>query len=164
MVDPSDAMPSFQEAFLRGELLLRPGVLDPSLHVHKDHAPDGQMRLTYARFEGQVVTALVMVCRAEPLDDLLCFQFGVAVPEQFRRQGRAKDLMSAAIRELQNGLGGAGVREFYIEAVIHPDNVASRRVAETCISPAPASGTDDLSGQPALQYIAKLEAKALRPG
>jgi len=37
MTDPSNALKSFQQALLRGETQLRPGVLDPDLYLYVDN-------------------------------------------------------------------------------------------------------------------------------
>ena len=64
----------------------------------------GSPQFTYVRLDGHTVTALVMFVHVQPLKELLCFQLGVAVPEKYRAQGRAKEIVTAATAELQNGL------------------------------------------------------------
>ncbi len=92
MTDPSDALTSFQQALLDGEMQLGRGDIDPELSVHHD-SPQGKMRLTYARLEGQTVTALALVVMGDPIEGLPCFELGVAVPEEYRSQGRAKKIV-----------------------------------------------------------------------
>jgi hypothetical protein len=84
-----------------------------------------------------------------------CFAIGYAVPQPIRSQGRAKDVVSAAIAELQNGPGRYGA--LYIKAVVGTDNLASQRIAEHFISNAPVSIRDKHSGLPALQHVRKIE-------
>ena len=45
MTDPSNALQSFQQALLRGEMQLQRGVLHPDLYLHVDD-PNGQTRFT----------------------------------------------------------------------------------------------------------------------
>ncbi len=114
------------------------------------------MRLTYARLEGQTVTALALVVMGDPIEGLPCFELGVAVPEEYRSQGRAKKIVEAAIAELKHGLARNKISTFYVEAVVGTANEASKRVAAAIISASPVAGTDYLSGLPALQYVRKI--------
>ena len=155
MTDPSDALTSFQQALLDGEMQLGRGDIDPELSVHHD-SPQGKMRLTYARLEGQTVTALALVVMGDPIEGLPCFELGVAVPEEYRSQGRAKKIVEAAIAELKHGLARNKISTFYVEAVVGTANEASKRVAAAIISASPVAGTDYLSGLPALQYVRKI--------
>ena len=81
---------------------------------------------------------------------------GVAVPETYRKQGRAKKIVEAAIAELKHGLARNKISTFYVEAVVGIDNEAPKRVAAAIISPTAVAGTDHLSGLPAYQYIRKI--------
>lgn len=58
MTDPSNALQSFQQGLLHGEIQLQPGVLDRNIYLYVDH-PNGSRRLTYVRLEGTTVTAFV---------------------------------------------------------------------------------------------------------
>lgn len=159
MTDPFAALESFQEAFANCGLPLQRGSIDTELFVYVDH-PTGTRRFTYIRLDCRTVTALVMFALAEPLEGTPCFQIGYAVPERYRRQGRAKDIVLAAIAELKNGLTRSGVPTFYIEAVVGIDNEPSKRIAAATISTSPVAITDHFSGLPALQYILKVEKDA----
>jgi hypothetical protein len=117
LTDSSDALTSFQQALLDGEIQLRRDDLDPKLFVHHD-SPQGKMRLTYARLDGQTVTALALVVMGDPIEGLPCFELGVAVPEEYRRQGRAKKIVEAAIAELKHGLARNKIPTFYVEAIV----------------------------------------------
>jgi hypothetical protein len=163
MVDPSNALQSFQRELLRGRIGLQPGQLDPGLFLHVDTAL-GERRLTYVRLEGQTVTALVMFVVSEPIDRTTCFGIGYAVPEGYRNQGRAKEIIEAAIADLRHGLGRQGPFEFYVEAIIGASNLASQRVAEQVISKKPIAVTDQQSGLPAFQYLRKVEPLKRRRG
>lgn len=156
LTDPLVALTSFQAVFEREGIPLQPGIIDPALFVHLDQ-PTGSPRFTYVRLDRRTVTALVMFAQVPPLKGLPCFQLGVAVPEKYRAQGRAKEIVSAAIAELQDGLGRNGVAAFYIEAVVGTDNEPSKRVAAATISADPVPITDEYSGLPALHYIRKID-------
>jgi hypothetical protein len=155
MTDPAEALASFQEALLAGEIRLQRGAVDPDLYVYADR-PNGMPRLTYVRLEAQTVTVFVNFALADPVEGMPCFQIGYAVPPSLRRQGRAKNAVTAALAELQVGMRRNGVAGFYIEAVVGVDNPASQRVAEETIAPTATPITDEVSGQPALQYLREI--------
>jgi hypothetical protein len=157
MTDPTAALIDFQRVFETEGIPLQPGVIDPILFVHLDR-PTGTPRFTYVRLHRRTVTALVMFAQVPPLKGLPCFQLGVAVPEKFRAQGRAKEIVTAAIAELQYGLGRNGIPAFYIEAVVGTDNEPSKRVAAATISVDPVPITDEFSGLPALHYLRKIDS------
>jgi hypothetical protein len=157
MTDPFAALESFQEAFANGVLSLQRGVIDPELFIHVDHPNGSTRRFTYVRLDRRTVTALVMFVLVDPLEGSPCFQIGYAVPERYRAQGRAKDIVVAAIAELKRGLTGNGVPAFYVEAVVGTDNEPSMRVAAATLSTSPVQITDHVSGLPALQYLLKVE-------
>ena len=156
MTDPTAALIDFQRIFGTEGIPLQPGVIDRALFVHLDR-PANSPRLTYVRLDGRTVAALVMFTQVQPLEGLPCFQMGVAVPETHRRQGRAREIVTAALGELQAGLGRSGVQTFYIEAVVGMENEPSKRVAAATISETPRPITDELSGLQALQYVRKIE-------
>jgi hypothetical protein len=156
MTDPSNALQSFQEELLLGTILLRRTKLDPNLWVYRDNVA-GASRISYARLEGNTVTALVMFTPEKPIKGIPCAGIGYATPEAYRNQGRAKEIIMAAIADMQYGLGLQGLSAFYVEAIIGADSMASRRVAEQLISDAPEAMTDGLSGLPAFRYIRLIE-------
>jgi hypothetical protein len=155
MTDPSDALTSFQQALLDGEIQLQRGQLDPELFVYADR-PNGEMRLTYVRLERQTVTVLVILAPIEPIGGTPCFQIGVAVPEAYRNQGRAREAMIAAIAELKCGLARNKVPTFYVEAIVGTHNEPSQHVAAATLSTTPVKVTDQFSGLPALRYVRKI--------
>ncbi|TJV41888.1 MAG: GNAT family N-acetyltransferase [Mesorhizobium sp.] len=157
MTDPAIGMHSFQEALDDNVLDLTPGMVDQTVFVHLDY-PDGvEPRWTYVRLETGKVTAFVNILVVEPVEGIPCFGIGYAVPEQFRNQGRAKELVGAAIEEMREGFGKAGMPEFFVEAIIDQDNLASQHVASATLSPDPVSVVDQLSGKPAFQYVRRLQ-------
>src|SRR5258708_2326788 len=83
---------------------------DPNLFVHLD-APNGppEIRFTYVRLKGKTVTAMVIFAAEPPIDGKPSFAVGYAVPKAFQKQGRAKDVLVAAIADMQAGLSWNGV-------------------------------------------------------
>jgi RimJ/RimL family protein N-acetyltransferase len=158
MTDPSIAMQSFQQELLRHKPKLRRGELDKDLYVYVD-APHGEPRFTYVRLEGKMVTAFVELASVEPIEGTTCVALGYAVPEAYRRQGRAKEAVKAAIAEMQHGLGRNGISVFYVEAIVGADNKPSQRIAEQVISDAPVAIADEISGLPAFRYVRRVEPK-----
>jgi hypothetical protein len=155
MTDPSDALRSFQQAFIDGEMQLRRGEIDPELFVHVDR-PQGETRFTYVRLQHRTVTALAIFVLTEPIEGIPCFQLGCAVPEAYRGQGRAKSIVDASIIEMKNGLARNKIPAFYVEAIVGTHNEASQHVAAAAISSTPVEVTDQFSGLPALQYLRKI--------
>lgn len=152
LTDPTDTLVSFQKALLDGEIQLQPGALDKNIFVHTDR-PAGTPRLTYVKLDRRQVTALAVFVLVEPIDGVRCFQIGYAVPEAMRCQGRAKDIVNAAMSELWNGLSRNGFSSLCIEAIVGADNDASKSVAAATISSAPKAITDEASGSPAFHYV-----------
>jgi hypothetical protein len=153
MTDPSVGMKSFQRALKSGRIIVSAACTDPDLFVHLD-APHGppELRYTYVRLKGIRVTALAMFAAQPPIEGKLCFTVGYAVPKALRRQGRAKDVLVAGIADMQAGLARTGFPEFYLEAVVAADNLASQRIAEQTISDKPEAITEGFSGLPAFKY------------
>ena len=155
MTDPGNAVDSFQKVFSDGRIKLQKGSLDSDLYLFYD-APKGTPRFTYVRLEEKTVTAFVEFVPWDPIDGLRCMHIGYAVPEAYRGKGRATEIVTAAIAELKNGLKRGGIKEFYVEAMVGSDNVASQHVAAKAISDKPVETMDRISGLPALQYLRKI--------
>lgn len=153
MTDPSDALRSFQGQLK--QLQLHQCDLDKELFVHIDH-PDGNPRFTYVRLKDQTVTTLVNFIPVDPIKGIPCFQIGYAVPEAYRKQGRAKDTVIAAIAEMKNGLERNKLKTFYLEAIVGKENEASKKVADATFLSSPTEVTDSVSGLEALQYVRKI--------
>lgn len=163
MTDPSDALPSFQEALTAGVLLSvsRRGLIDPALWLHVDQ-PAGSPRFIYFREANGVLTALAIFARAPEVEGEPCLQVGYAVPEKLRGRGLAKSTLASAIAELTNGF--AGLPPIYIEAIVDVDNLASRHVANACISGTPSLINDEVSGRPAYRYLRRVVPPERRQG
>jgi ribosomal protein S18 acetylase RimI-like enzyme len=151
LVDPTDALVSFQREVRGGRLHAQP-VPGADVVVHLDRL-NGRNRFTYAAIKHRKVMAFAMFAECEAIQGLLCFQLGVAVPEAYRGQGRAKKIVNTGLRELQRGLARNGLRSFYIEAIVAADNNASQRVAASVFMVEPKKVTDHNSGLPALQFV-----------
>jgi GNAT superfamily N-acetyltransferase len=111
MTDPTDALVSFQQAFLSARFrkeLLR-GEIDPALFVHSDR-PAGEPRFTYVKADNGRVTAMAIFIKADPVDRTPCFGVGVAVAEAHRGKGLAKRIVEAAITEMKNGMTRNGLK------------------------------------------------------
>ena len=59
MIDPSNALQSFEQLFLTGKIQLEPGHLDTNLYSYVDEM-DGTTRCTLVGLEGKTVTAFVV--------------------------------------------------------------------------------------------------------
>ena len=102
MTDPSNALQSFQHFLLTGKIRLEPGRLDTNLYSYVDEV-DGTTRFTLVRLEGKTVTAFVVFAQDGTIEGKPCFAIGYTVPEAYRNQGRAKEVVGAAIAEMQHG-------------------------------------------------------------
>ncbi|HWO30652.1 MAG TPA: hypothetical protein VNO32_17800 [Candidatus Acidoferrum sp.] len=157
MTDPSDGMKSFQKELRRGGVAIQVTKTDPNLFVHLD-APNGppEIRFTYVRLKEKTVTSMVIFAAQPPEHGKPYFAVGYAVPKRFQKQGRAKDILIAALADMQAGLFRNGFPEFYIEAIVSADNVASRKIAEQVISDEPEAITEGLSGLPAFKFVRRI--------
>lgn len=150
--DPHNAMISFQEGLAEGVLPLQVGHVDKAVSVMMDE-PNGHRRLTYARIEAGQVVAFASAIACDPVNGVPCFNIGYAVPAGLRRAGRATAIVEAAIEEMKAGFGRAGIKQFYVEAIVSVDNAASIRVAEKALSPVQSTGEDDFNGGQVHQFL-----------
>lgn len=167
MTDPMHALNGLQEAIDVGVVSLeqfQPCELHPELCVMLDEPAPQVTRFTYAKFEatsnGAIVQAIALFIVTEPINGVLCFQAGYAVAGPVRRQGLGSRVVQAGIDELKNGMGRTPIKEFYVEAVVGVDNVASNKIASATISAKPEPIADALSGESALQYLRKVQVQA----
>jgi RimJ/RimL family protein N-acetyltransferase len=152
--DPTAALNLFQRDLDRTTLSRSP--TDPDLLFHLDQ-PDGSVRLTFARLQDRTVTALAVFFAADPTDGVLRFHGFYAVPEALRNQGRAKDILGAALRQMEYGFAQTQVDAIRVEVIVDAGNTAAQHVAAAVISPSPTPVTDEVSGRPALLYGATLK-------
>jgi RimJ/RimL family protein N-acetyltransferase len=151
--DPSAALEAFQRDL--DKIRLSPSETDPALLFHLDQ-PGGMARLTFVRLEDRTVTAMAVFFAADPTDNVLVFHGFYAVPEAYRNQGRAKDVLRAALRQIEHGFARTEVSAIRVEAIVDAGNAAAQQVAAAVLSPDPAAVTDEVSGRPALRYSATL--------
>lgn len=160
MTDPMAALISFERELKRGLLEIQPCQTDTNLFVHLDQ-PTGRPRFTYVRLDGKTVTAMVIFALVEPIDRVQCFHMGYAVAEDFRGQGLGKDIAAAAMKELAKGFSRTPIDKFYIEAVVGAGNEASHKIAAKLLSGMPTPITDEISGEPAFQYLRKMDTRSV---
>lgn len=157
--DVAGALKSFQQALAANAITVQRGDLDRDMLVHMD-SPNGETRLSYARMAGRTVVALVQFIPCDPIEGEPCFNVGWAVAEAYRRQGRAYGAVVAAIKEMQNGFNRAGMKSFWVEAIVGEDNVASQRLAEKVLSEPVKKASDSYSGDPIIQYLRRIDAQS----
>jgi RimJ/RimL family protein N-acetyltransferase len=151
--DSSAALESFQRDLDR--LSLTPSATDPELFCHLD-APLGAVRMAFARLQGRTVTALAGFFATDPVDGVLVLHGFYAVPEAYRNQGRAKNILRSALRHLEQGIGHTGVSAIRVVFVVDAENAVAQHVAAAVTSASPTSVTDEATGRPALLYAATL--------
>ncbi len=156
MTDPTDALVSLQHVLPLGGVPIQRCDLDRDLYVVMDEPAPHVVRMTYVRLEGAIITAMVSAASCGFIDGRPGFQLGYAVPPAYRGQGRAKDVVQAAIREMANGYGRAGILPIIVEAVVGVENEASRRVAAAVLKSDAELITDAVSGLPAYRFVHRI--------
>ena len=151
--DSTAALQAFQRDL--DQLTLTPIATDPGLYYHLDE-PGGVTRLAFARLQGRTVTALAAFFASPPIDGVMVFNGFYAVPAALRNQGRGRDILASAIRQMTQGIAQSGVRVIRVELLVDADNIAAQRVAAAVISSSPATVTDQATGKPALLYSTAL--------
>jgi hypothetical protein len=152
IANPMDAFLTLQEAIDSGGVELQPCKLHRDIHVLVDY-PNNELRITYLKMSAGRVQAIAQFCQAEPMRGTPCFSAGVAVDEELRGQGLGTLVVSKGLEELRHGLNGAGVGDYFVEAVVSTSNNASNRLAKRLFSEPIAQDTDFFSGEPAFQYL-----------
>ena len=160
LVNPMDALKTFEPALRAGAIEVQPGEIDQDILVHVDQ-PNGKPRVTYARFKNGSLAALAIILPVEAYEGETCFQIGYAVPQHLRKRGYGKGIVRAAIAEFRGGMGRNGITSFYIEAMVGTKNVASQRVANAIFGEPIKATEDDHSGEPILQYLLKIDPENL---
>jgi len=123
------------------------------LHLDYPTGDQADPRYTYALVdENNGVKAMVIMAIAEPLNGKPCFAIGYAVPDKHRNKGYAKKAVSATLKEFKSGMKNAGIRDFYVEAIVGKDNDASNAVSLSAISSQRTEVIDSLSKTPCYRY------------
>ncbi|WP_024683948.1 GNAT family N-acetyltransferase [Pseudomonas syringae] len=154
MTDPLQALNAFQQDVKRG-LPVHPTEKYKDTYVVRDELSD-RVRYTYLKIEHGKVTAIAMFVTVGLTDGVPCFQSGYAVPEAYRNRGWATEIFEQGIDELRCGFSMHGHGDFYVEAVVGLDNIASQQVAKKVLGQSKPI-TDALSGQPALAYSKRVK-------
>jgi hypothetical protein len=152
LANPMDALLTLQPAIDSGGVELQPCTLHRDLWVLVDF-PNGEVRTTYVVLENDTVQCIVQFVRADPIDGIPCLSLGYATIQAARNRGLTSATVLKAIEELQSGLKGVGIRQFYIEAIVSTANVPSQKIAARALAPESKAGTDHFSGEPILQFV-----------
>lgn len=150
MANPIDGLKNLQFALNQG-LSLKTCELYPELNMIFDR-PNGCDRLTYALIESGIIKSFTTLILAQPLQTKPCFNIGYATAKSFQSTGLASEVVEKSICELKNGFQRYNIKEFYIEAVISLDNIASLKVANKIISNERTTIIDSLSGEKVYYY------------
>jgi RimJ/RimL family protein N-acetyltransferase len=155
--DSSAALEAFQREV--DWLPLTPIATEPGVFFHLDE-PLGTARLAFAKLQGRTVTALATFFAAAPIDGVMVFHGFYAVPEAYRNQGQAKDIVRSALRQISQGIGQTGVDAIRVVLLVDAENTVAQRVAAAVVSATPSPVTDEATGRPALLYAADNRAPA----
>lgn len=60
---------------------------------------------------------------------------------------------------MRNSFTRAGMKAFWVEAIVGEDNVASQRLAEKVLSAPITKSADSFSGDPIVQYLRRIDAQ-----
>lgn len=170
MTDPMDSLNGLQEALDTGRVSLhefQPCALHPEVLLYRDEPKPRVMRLTYmlaapapTRPSKTEVRAVALYVFADPFEGLPVLQAGIAVSELARSQGLGAKLFQQSLDEIRHGFKRTPFQNFWIEAIVREDNEHSNRIASRVISPTPKRITDTISGEPAFQYMLKIDLSA----
>lgn len=156
MADPQQGMVSFQQC-LRAEMLeLAPVGQHQDLYSHFDVPAPGIGRITYVRLteDRSTVKAFLACIMNGSVEGFPCVAVGYAVPEDWRNQGLAKQILRDVIQDQILQAGRNGHSTVYIEAVVDVANRLSQQVAAAVLGVERESITDSESGRPAVRYTA----------
>ncbi|GFM85883.1 hypothetical protein PSCICO_12820 [Pseudomonas cichorii] len=153
MADPLQALISFQQD-VRRRLPVVPTERYRGTYVIRDELNE-KVRYTYLKIEHGRVKAIAMFVTVGLVEGIPCFQMGYAVPVTYRNRGWATQIIKEGIDELQRGFSAHGHGDFYVEAVVGMDNIASQHVAQKVLGQS-SPITDGPSGQSALAYMKRI--------
>ena len=121
-------------------------------------------RLTYVRLteDRSTVKAFLSCVMNGEVEGFPCVAVGYAVPEDWRNQGLAKQILKDVIQDQILKAGRNRRSAVYIEAVVDVANLPSQRVAQRVLGVERESITDSESGRPAFRYTAYFDTASGR--
>lgn len=156
MTDPTNTLVALQEAINMRAFQMERGRIHNDIAVYLDAPTQGTQRITYAKVTNMgEVKAIAVFVNTEPHDGLPCFQIGYAVAARFYRQGFGTEIVRKSIAEMVNGFRDV-MPSFFVEAIVGLDNSASLKIAGKQISRTPIEVSDEVSGQPAMQFLRRI--------
>ena len=159
MVDPTDALTSFQEAYTKGVVKPQRCEVHKDAFVLVDEPRPNQRRFSYVLIEAGEVLAFANLSLADPLDGKIVFQIGYAVPKAHRNKGLGRKIAKVAIDEIDCGFRRANTPMFYVEASVADSNIASQHVAQSVFGDSKQSGIDERTGETLKLYRVLLGKK-----
>ncbi|EJL6987680.1 GNAT family N-acetyltransferase [Vibrio cholerae] len=133
MTDPMNAMKSLQAEIPNGIPL-------QICFVHKEvkmlfDRPNGLDRFSFVELDkANKIIAFSVFVLADSMQGVPCLNVGYAVPTEERGKGLGKNIVEKSLSELTHILKQQGVNQFYVEAVIGTNNIASQKIAEKLFS------------------------------
>lgn len=159
MIDPTDALTSFQEAYTAGIVIPQRCDVHKDAFVFLDEPRPNQMRFSYAIIEAGEVLAFANLSLTDPLEGKIVFQIGYAVPPKHRNKGLGRQIAKVAIDEIDHGFRRRESPMFYVEASVVDSNLASHRVAQSVFGNSVQSGVDERTGDKLKLYRTLLGKK-----
>jgi len=154
-MDPADTLQSLRKALRLGEMEMHGGART-GLHAIPGKA--GGPSLSFLHFEDGDPVAWVDFAPTEPVEELPCYNLACAVLPEASGRGVARAALGAALAELRGRLAQAGTRAYFVEALVLENNQATRRLAETLVSPEGVATSTPWSGEAAYRYLGRFEA------
>lgn len=157
-VDMMQTLTGFDEANRQGLVETQRTKIDNRVLVHADK-PEGTPRWTYARMKGASVTAVAVLAIVDPVQGVPCLHLGYAVREDQRMKGLAKHLANTAIEEFRTQMASRGMNDFFVEAIVEKDNLASIGVARHVLNVEPTDAMDEFTNVPSFQFLKRVTTK-----
>lgn len=152
-VNMMDTLVGFDEALRAKQIKTARMPGNEKIHIHQDMPAPMTPRITYARLKGAHVTAVAVITFGDPVEGVRCFHIGYAVREDQRGNGLAKELVAAALEDFAGNMHKNGLDEFWFEASVDRDNLASAAVAKAVLNIEPEDRIDDTDGTPIWHYL-----------
>jgi len=159
MVDPTDALTSFQEAYTSGLIHLKRCDVHKEAFMLLDEPAPNKKRFSYVLIDNGEVIAFSNLSPADPLNGKFVFQIGYAVPLKHRNKGLGRQIAKIAIDEIDFGFRRAKTPMFYVEASVLDANLESQRVAQSVFGDSKQSGKDETTGETLKLYRVLLGRK-----